>query len=452
MSIPEKWKFPADVRGWLTEPEGRLLADYAEAKHCLEIGAYAGRSTICMAQVAASLHVIDPLDGRATREPCDLSREIVANMHRYGVGACIHAGTTEEIAPDLPDRAFQFIFIDGDHSQAAVRKDIEEALRVLAPGGLLAFHDYESLQDPAVTVEVNRLVRSGGKIIDRAGVLVIVRPAEGQKYAKPVVALAMPRRGPSVSFGASEGFHLAPTFGGCTVVRIWTDSSILDHCFNRCWTTALNIRKKGITHFAMIHDDICPQYGWLDMLLREMERLQADIVSAVVRIKCDLGTTSTAVESDDPWYPRRLTMKEIDKLPVTFGDDDVAGELLLNTGLWICDLRKPWVDNPGPMTFQTLSRIVEKDAGGRPLLDCNGEPVYLDEGELEAQVRSEDWEFSREARRRGAKLFATKGIEVNHDGYKQFSNRELIGWETDEFNRERQEAMRGAAECVTVLN
>lgn len=240
--------------------------------------------------------------------------------------------------------------------------------------------------------------------------------------SKPVVFLAMPRRGQQVAFGASEGYHLWPTLGACAVVRGHTVSSLLDHTFNRLWCGALNLRARGVTHFAMIHDDVCPMQGWLDVLLDELRFSGADIVSAVVPIKTPEGMTSTAVETDDPWFPRRLTLAEVHALPPTFGDAQVGGELLLNSGLWVCDLHRPWVDTPEPLCFQTVNRIV---------LDGDGQ--------YQAQVRSEDWEFSRATRARGARLLATRKVQLVHAGECTFPNDTAWGtWQTDAMHASRQ--------------
>src|ERR1700730_14525863 len=56
---PPSWRFPAEVPGWLTEPEGRKLAELSRGKRVLELGTYLGRSAICIAQTAVNLLTID---------------------------------------------------------------------------------------------------------------------------------------------------------------------------------------------------------------------------------------------------------------------------------------------------------------------------------------------------------------------------------------------------------
>lgn len=421
MSVNGDWKFPGEVRGWLSEREGRRLAELAEGKRVLEIGAFAGRSTICMAQVAASVDVIDPLDGRATPTPCDHSDELVANLKRYKIGAKIHCGTTEEMAPTLDEQSFDLVFIDGDHSLPAVQLDIKESLRLLKPGGVLAFHDYGTAKDPAVAIAVNELLAEGAEWLDQCESIAVVQPKKAERE-KLMVLLAQPRRGGLVASGSADGYNLWPLNKG-DVVRIWARGSILDHCFNRVWATAINLKKEGATHLGIIHDDVCPPQGWLSIMLQEQIRLRCGMLSANVAIKTPEGLTSTAVETDDPWCPRRLTLTEVHALPPTIGDADVGGEILLNTGLCVIDLRQSWVDTPTPMVFQTLNRIVT---------DKNGL--------WQAQVRSEDWEFSRAARARGATLFATRKVCPTHLGEMEYrSDRPDGAWQTDNVYAERME-------------
>lgn len=231
---------------------------------------------------------------------------------------------------------------------------------------------------------------------------------------KPRVVLGMPRYSDAASFGAVKAL-MFPTAGACEIVdTISPCTSLLDHCFNQIWCHALNRRDElGATHFAMIHADIAPTIGWLDVLAEELAATAADMLSVVVPIKDSCGLTSTALNTGDLWLPRRLTMSEVMKLPETFGAADAGHPLLLNTGLWICDLRKPWVND---VCFDSMKRIVTTPDGRR-----------------HAQCVSEDWFFSDQLNQRGCRLFATRKVALVHHGGRHFVNDRSWGlWETDE--------------------
>jgi hypothetical protein len=176
--------FPRNVAGWLTEAEGRELARLAEGKDVLEVGAYCGLSTICLARGAASVTTVDPFDGRATEHPVDTFQAFTANLRRYGVDGKVTPcrGTSEEILPGLPP-VFDLVFIDGAHDVESVRTDIRLARSVLRPGGLLAFHDYrvrpgeaDGRWDPGVTQAVDELLGGGAELLARHDSLAVVRP------------------------------------------------------------------------------------------------------------------------------------------------------------------------------------------------------------------------------------------------------------------------------------
>ncbi len=417
------WQFPAEVKGWLTLAEGQKLADLARGKRTLEIGSYCGRSSICIGQAAASLDCIDPMDGRTIPEHGGGSTvaEFKRNLIQYKVGARLYVGTTAEVVADL-DPGYDLIFVDGAHNVEAVRVDIEAARRLLVPGGLLAFHDYG--REPGVAEAIGEAINRGAELLERVDSIAVVR-LKPAPQDKPTVLLAMPRRGNQAGFRACRAYFGEPTFGDCNVVLADIAGSILDSNFNKMWCGALNLRAEGVTHFAMIHDDQAPEGGWLDILLRELRKAKADVISAIIPIKDRRGLTSTATETADVWKPKRLTMREAMELPTTITDADVGGPLLLNTGLWLADLRGAWVDTPEPPYFQTLSRLVQGD-----------------DGKWRAQVRSEDWEFSRELRRRGVRLAATRAVSLLHEGESVYPNDRAWGtWETDEVHTPRTEGV-----------
>jgi hypothetical protein len=49
-------------------------------------------------------------------------------------------------------------------------------LNLLAPGGLLAFHDYKRQGDPGVEQAVDDLLLDGGKLLSLTDTLAVVRP------------------------------------------------------------------------------------------------------------------------------------------------------------------------------------------------------------------------------------------------------------------------------------
>ena len=54
----------------------------------------------------------------------------------------VHVGDSAEILATLPERHFDVIYIDGDHTLEGVRRDADAAARILKPDGFLVFNDY----------------------------------------------------------------------------------------------------------------------------------------------------------------------------------------------------------------------------------------------------------------------------------------------------------------------
>jgi hypothetical protein len=190
-------------------------------------------------------------------------------------------------------------------------------------------------------------------------------------------------------------------------------SSLLPKTFNSLFCSAMDARDRGeATHFAMLHDDIWPDNWFLNTLWREMQASGADLVSVVMPIKdAPWWRTSTAIGLvDDPWIvPRYIRAEDRQRLPTTFTADDVCkpGELLLvNTGCWLADLRKPWWDEfceAGAFGFET--RVTRAEDGTRL-----------------SWIQPEDWRMSRFLGLRGAKLAATYAVRARHRGGCWWSN------------------------------
>ncbi len=184
----------ADVPGWLNDSEGRLLAKYAAGKRVLEVGSYKGRSTIWMARVAESIFCVDKWDGSCTPTPGDTLPDFLANVKRHAVidkittggGTLAQVKKAQTSHPTLGDFVnpefgqFDFIFIDGDHSEEGVKSDIEEALSLLAEDGVMAFHDYGRPTDPGVKKMVDALLlETGSELLEKTGTVAVIKVKHG---------------------------------------------------------------------------------------------------------------------------------------------------------------------------------------------------------------------------------------------------------------------------------
>jgi hypothetical protein len=192
--------------------------------------------------------------------------------------------------------------------------------------------------------------------------------------------------------------------------------SLLAMVFNQLWCHALNQRRIfGLTHFAMHHADIQAPPFWIDTLLDEQQHVGADMLSVVVPIKDDRGLTSTGTRDPVHGAIRRFTMKEIYDLPETFSIADTTVRdhwLMVNTGLWICDFTKPWVEQ---VVFSILDSII------------------CENGRFQARSLPEDWNFSGWCARQGLRVFATRKLPVVHHGRAAYGNDEVWGeWQTDQ--------------------
>ena len=249
--------------------------------------------------------------------------------------------------------------------------------------------------------------------------------------SKPLVFLTMPRYSAQVDARAHRAF-LAATRGEVRVdfgtegiggSPVESQTSVLTQAFNQPWVMALNLRRTHpVAGFAMLHADVEPEYGWLDPLWTERCRLGADILSVVIPFKLPNGRTSTALGNPD-WpadavdpaeKPRRLTMHEVSRLPKSFRarDIDPSKFLMVNTGCWVCDFSKPWVEQ---IVFRFHNRNYQDGAGL-----------------WHTACRTEDFDLSLQAHRLGLSVWATTCVRAIHHGDCAYPNFETWGDETDQ--------------------
>jgi hypothetical protein len=175
----------------------------------------------------------------------------------------------------------------------------------------------------------------------------------------------------------------------------------------------------------MLHNDVVPEPGWLDILLDEMAAHDADLMSAVIPIKDPIcGLTSTGIDSDNPFeVERRITMTELFELPETFTSVDCgygSDRLLVNTGCFVLDFTKDWRKFTNPDGTLKLC-FTSPDRIGRRA-----------DGQWECQHAPADWGFSRYLNSLGLKVMATRKVRVMHMGDMGYANDHAWGdWTTD---------------------
>jgi len=230
--------------------------------------------------------------------------------------------------------------------------------------------------------------------------------------AKPVVFMFMPSGTRNADMFAMQRFHLEAT-QRYQAVCIPRNDSALGKNFNHGWAMALDALGKGVTHFVMQHADAVPCRWFVDVLMDELIATGADIVSAAIDIKTRQRLISTAVgQPGDKWDWRRITAKEMTKLPETFTAADLSESLteggrtwlLANTGCWICDLRNPLWQRRKP--------------DGSMLFEFSQEDriTFAASGQRRIEFLPEDYRFSRLIAEAGGTVAVTQKLHVSHIG------------------------------------
>ena len=126
---------PGEIEAWIE-------AILAQGK-VLEIGTLYGGSAKRMADMRPKALIVS-LDifsqdgkaaGQATNSPDRWWSDRRANMRLF-------IGDSRQFAELCQPRTFDVVIVDGDHSEASASIDLEVALRLVKPGGVIIVHDY----------------------------------------------------------------------------------------------------------------------------------------------------------------------------------------------------------------------------------------------------------------------------------------------------------------------
>jgi len=428
----------SDIQGWFDFD--RLYREAVEravdGAHFVEVGAWLGRSTAYMAgQIAKSgkritFDAVDTWDGGSdTPVNARLRKELakqqepifdqfLRNMHACGVQDHVRyvRANSAEAASIYPDASLDFVLIDGDHSEPMVKRDMEAYWSKIKLGCMMAGHD---IGESEVACAVDAFCAENRVSYYREGNCWVIEKI----HVEPTkILLGIPHPGHIATQTAVAGMIHPAAAPGVSVEVMPHQTSLLASGFNYLWASAL---ERNFTHFAMLHSDIKPDRNWLDMLLSELQRTGADLISVVAPIKDERGLTSTGIAHPTIWYSplRRLTMREVMGLPATFNAADVGypdHALLINTGCWLADLRNPkWRETDAEGCLKIYFTIRDKIRKGK-------------DDKLRCNAQSEDWFFSARMYENGLKAMATRKVQLGHYSNFPWPNYSPWGkWEHD---------------------
>jgi predicted O-methyltransferase YrrM len=155
----------------------RFLASVIEARAVVEVGTGTGVSGLWLLRGMRSDGILTTVDIEAEHQR--LARETFNEAGIPTQRARTIAGAALDVLPRLTDGHYDIVFVDGDKAEYAAY--LKEALRLLRPGGVVAFDNalwHDRVADPSVrddeTLAIRELIREVGADDDLVPVLLPV--------------------------------------------------------------------------------------------------------------------------------------------------------------------------------------------------------------------------------------------------------------------------------------
>ena len=142
----------------------RFLASVLDARAVVEIGTGTGVSGLWLLRGMRSDGVLTTVDIEAEHQR--LARQSFTEAGIPNQRARTISGAALDVLPRLTDGHYDLVFCDGDKREYAAY--LEEALRLLRPGGVVAFDNalwHDRVADPAQRDEATVSVRDLGKAV-----------------------------------------------------------------------------------------------------------------------------------------------------------------------------------------------------------------------------------------------------------------------------------------------
>jgi predicted O-methyltransferase YrrM len=104
----------------------------------LEIGVFEGETSVKMIEAL-------PYGGKYTG--IDINNYLKYDLKSFGTEVEFIIGESIKVMQSMKPNSFDFIFVDGDHSWANILPEFKEVERVMAKGGIIAYHDTIHIAD-----------------------------------------------------------------------------------------------------------------------------------------------------------------------------------------------------------------------------------------------------------------------------------------------------------------
>jgi predicted O-methyltransferase YrrM len=149
-TFEEVWRESAPIGGWLSKPQARVLAGYAEkvdsGHWIVEVGSHHGKATVLMAKAKpgeTGLLAVDPFDDPRWGGGSAAFAVFKSNLAAAGVAkeVSLFRGSSAEAASRWSGDRIGLLYIDGAHDRRSVLTDMRAWRPYLAQQGLVLFHD-----------------------------------------------------------------------------------------------------------------------------------------------------------------------------------------------------------------------------------------------------------------------------------------------------------------------